>query len=41
MVSNAGRMFADGKTIDQHHRSYLEQELLPMEEYYRIVNDWF
>lgn len=41
MVSKAGRMFAEGKPIDARLRSYLEQELVPKEEFLRIVNEWF
>jgi len=41
MVSNAGRMFAAGKAIGSQYRSYLEQDILPIEEYFRLVNEWW
>jgi len=41
MVENTGRMFARGKALDARFRSYLEQELLPREEFLRLVNEWF
>jgi len=41
MVARAGRMFSEGTPIDARYRSYLEQELLPKDEFLRIVNEWF
>jgi multimeric flavodoxin WrbA len=41
MVKMAGAKMAEGKVIDAQYRTYLEQELLPAEEYYRLVNEWF
>jgi hypothetical protein len=41
MVTNAGRMFSGGKPLDARYRSYLEQELLPKEEFLRLVNEWW
>lgn len=41
MVKIAGARMAEGRSIDAQYRSYLEQELLPLEEYYRLVNEWF
>jgi multimeric flavodoxin WrbA len=41
MVGNTGRMFSRGKALDAQYRSYLEQELLPKEEFLRLVNEWF
>ena len=41
MVANAGKMFSGGKPLDARFRSYLEQELLPKEEFLRLVNEWW
>lgn len=41
MVKTTGARMAGGRDIDAQYRSYLEQELLPLEEYYRLVNEWF
>ena len=41
LVAEAGRRFAAGMPIDGEQRSRLERELLPIEEYLRLVNKWF
>jgi hypothetical protein len=41
MVEGAGRMFSGGRSIDGSYRGYLEQDLLPKEEFLRLVNEWF
>jgi len=41
MVSGAGKMFSGGMPLDARFCSYLEQELAPREDFFRIVNEWF
>ena len=41
MVRKAGRTVAEGAVIEKQHRDHLEGDLLPRDEYYRRVNDWF
>ena len=41
MVRKAGRTVADGGLIEPQYRRYLEGDLLPRDEYYRLVNNWF
>jgi len=41
MVHNAGKRVAAGEIIEPHYRSYLEEDLLPRDDYYRLVNGWF
>jgi multimeric flavodoxin WrbA len=41
MVRKAGRTVAEGGVIDPQYRRYLEGELLPLDDYYRLVNGWF
>ncbi len=41
MVKKAGREVAGGGVIEPHYRGYLEGDLLPRDDYYRLVNGWF
>jgi hypothetical protein len=41
MVRKAGRTVAEGGVIEPQYRRYLEGDLLPREDYYRLVNGWF
>jgi multimeric flavodoxin WrbA len=40
MVRKAGRTVAEGGVIEPHYRGYLEGDLLPRDDYYRLVNGW-
>ena len=41
MVRKAGRMVAEGRVLEPQYRRYLEGDLLPRDDYYRLVNGWF
>jgi hypothetical protein len=41
MVRKAGRTVAEGGVIEPQFRRYLEGDLLPLDEYYKLVNGWF
>jgi len=41
MVRKAGRTVAGGGLIEPQYRRYLEGDLLPRDDYYRLVNGWF
>jgi multimeric flavodoxin WrbA len=41
MVRKAGRTVAEGAVLEKQHRDHLEGDILPRDEYYRLVNDWF
>jgi putative NADPH-quinone reductase len=41
MVRKAGRTVAEGGIVEPQYRRYLEGDLLPRDDYYKLVNGWF
>ena len=41
MVRKAGRTVAEGGILEKQFRYHLEGDILPRDEYYRLVNEWF